>query len=445
MPGWYRQVMEVDYPRVNMADKETISVNSRNTAAEILANWLRTKDFPDRLMDTVAADRAFVMEVVYGSVKRWRTLTWIMKKCVTGKTEPVAVPYLLVGLYQIIFMTDVADYAAVSETVEASKRRLSAGGSGFVNAVLRRALREKQAIIRALKAQPLAVRESHPDLLVDRWKTQFTAGRTVRLCKWNNGSPDVVICLNLARTTIADYSELLKAMGQDATPHPFESRNCIIVPRGISVRELPGYADGLFSVQDASMLTPVKLLDPKPGDCVLDACAAPGGKTMLIAERIGPSGSLTAMDLRDDRLVELRENLARMRFDSVKIVTGDAAAAGKVLGGDKFDRILADVPCSNTGVLRRRADARWRFSTERFETLRKTQRLILKGLAPLLKPGGTLVYSTCSIEGEEGAVQIRGWLQAHPEFVLEREITLFPIDSGTDGLYAAALRKDGGK
>ena len=424
-----------------MAGKQETSVNSRNTVAEILAIWLRSKEFPDRLVQAVTADRGFVMEAVYGCIKRWRSLTWIMRKCVTGKSQPEAIPYLLVGLYQIIFMDDVAEYAAVNETVEASKRKLSQGGSGFVNAVLRRALREKQQILKELKAQPLAIRESYPDLLVDRWKSQFTTGRTVKLCKWNNGSPDVVLCINLARTTIEAYSAMLTEKGLEAVPHPFESRSCIIVPRGISVPELPGFADGLFSIQDPSMLTPVKLLAPQPGDSVLDACAAPGGKTMLIAEKLGDTGSLTAMDYREDRLGELKENLSRMKFEGAKVIAGDAASPTDVLGTMKFDRILADVPCSNTGVLRRRADARWRFNIERFESLRKTQRAILKGLGPMLKPGGTLVYSTCSLEGEEGAVLIRGWMQAHPEFVLDHEISVFPPDTGTDGLYAAALRK----
>jgi len=378
---------------------------------------------------------------VYGCVKRWRALNWIMRRCVTGHAQPAAVPFMLAGLYQIIFMTDVADYAAVNETVEASKKKLSAAGSGFVNAVLRRALREKQEILKELKAQPLAVRESHPDLLVDRWKSQFTVGRTVRLCKWNNGAPDVVLCVNLARKSLADYAGMLKQKGMEAVPHPFESRSCLIVPRGVPVPSLPGFRDGLFSVQDPSMLTPVKLLAPQPSDCVLDACAAPGGKTMLIAEKLGSLPNLTAMDYRGDRIVELRENLARMKFGGVKIVAGDAACAAEALGNVQFDRILADVPCMNTGVLRRRADAKWRFTLDRLHGLMKTQRAILTGLAPMVKPGGTLVYSTCSLELEEGAGLVGEWLKTHCDFVLDREISLFPPESGTDGLYAAKLCK----
>lgn len=424
-----------------MTSTQNSSVNSRNVIAEILAAWLRSRDFPDHSVASVATDRAFVMEVLYGCVKRWRTLEWITRRCVTGKSQPAAVPFLLIGLYQVVFMTDVADYAAVNETVEASKKKLSPAGSGFVNAVLRRALREKKDILRKLRAQPLAVRESHPDLLVDRWKSRFTAGRTVRLCKWNNGSPDVVLCINQARTTLADYAAMLKEKGLEAIPHPFESRSCLIVPRGVPIPALPGFGDGLFSVQDPSMLTPVKLLAPEPGDRILDACAAPGGKTMLIAEKTGPTGSLTAMDLREDRLDGLMENLARMRFDGVKVVAGDAASPAAVLDGMLFDRILADVPCTNTGVLRRRADARWRFTLERLKSLLKTQRSILNGLAPFLKPGGTLVYSTCSLEEEEGGQLVRGWLQGHPDFFLDREIVLLPPDTGTDGLYAARLCK----
>jgi len=392
-------------------------------------------------MESVESDRPIVMELVYGTVRRWRTLTWVLRKAVEGKAEKAAEPFLLIGIYQILFMSDMAEYAAVNETVEASKKKLSKHGAGFVNAVLRRVLRGKQAILSELKAESVAIRESHPDVLVDKWRERLTPGKTVRLCKWNNSPADVIICVNTTRLEIEKYQSMLKERGIEATPHAFVPQRCLVLPRGIAVPDLPGYADGLFTVQDPSMLTPVRFLALQRSDHVLDACAAPGGKAMLIAQKLGPEGELVAMDLHEDRLVQLRENFSRMKLTNVKTLAGDASDPVKVLGDMRFDRILADVPCTNTGVLRRRPDARWRFTRERLKSMVSTQRAILDGLAPFLNSGGTLVYSTCSIEWEEGSELIAEWIKVHKEFRLDRELSLFPPETQTDGIYAARLVK----
>ena len=263
---------------------------------------------------------------------------------------------------------------------------------------------------------------------------------TRRLCEWNNTRAEVTIRINSARTDVAGYLDLLDKQGIKAVPHAFAPGHFLALPHGARVCDLPGYADGWFSVQDPSTAVAVDLLDPQPGEAVVDACAAPGGKTTIIAERMGGTGSIVALDSRDDRTPQLRENMDRMASGCVTILCADATSPGSVLGLRRFDRILVDAPCTNTGVLRRRPDARWRITVKRLKEMRQLQRSILDGVAPFLKKGGTLVYSTCSLEPEECNGVVSEWLSGRPNFALEKEVSLFPPVSGTDGIYAAALK-----
>jgi 16S rRNA (cytosine967-C5)-methyltransferase len=255
----------------------------------------------------------------------------------------------------------------------------------------------------------------------------------------------VILRVNRGRTSLPDFMQRLAAAGMEPRPHPFAPEQCCVLPRGITVAAVPGYSEGHFSVQDPSTLVAVELLDPRPGESILDACAAPGGKTVAIAERLQGKGELLAMELHADRLAPLRENLERMGLDFVQAVQGDITAFGQGAAspppGERFDGVLLDVPCTNTGVLRRRPDARWRFTLARLVQGAATQRAILGAAVPLVKPGGRLVYSTCSLEADEDEDLVARWLAAHAEFTLVRQQRLFPPDDHTDGAYAALLLK----
>ncbi len=418
--------------------------SSRAVAAGIIGEWLETGTFPDHLIESVEQNRAFVMEVVYG-VARWkRTLEWVIKRLAKRKPDPEIMPFLFTGLYQALFMEQVEDYALVNETVEVVKIAGFPHAAAFLNAILRRALREKDSINNDLNRQPLVVRFSHPDLLVDRWKKHFGPDRILKLLEWNNSRPEVVIRPNGLKTSFNDFLKTVTAAGMDMTPHPFLPDECLSIGRGLAVTDLPGYKEGLFSVQDPSTLISVKLLGPEPGEFVLDACAAPGGKTAVIAESMGGKGRIVAMDIEDSRLATLRENLARLGIKSVSVTNGDAASPEDLQAacdGGLFDRILLDVPCTNTGVLRRRPDARWRFSMKGLNALMEIQARILTNAAAYLKQGGVLVYSTCSLEPEENDVVIDGWLSSNTGFERIASRQLFPPETRTDGAYACALRK----
>jgi 16S rRNA (cytosine967-C5)-methyltransferase len=222
------------------------------------------------------------------------------------------------------------------------------------------------------------------------------------------------------------------------SPHPAAPQTCRILAHGTRVEAVPGYHEGRFVVQDPATLAAVELLDVRPGQVVLDACAAPGGKTAQLAARMRRHGRLIAMDRHEDRLALLQATLARTRQEWVEVVAGDASVPA---GADalRFDRILLDAPCTNTGVLRRRPDARWRFNPKRLQRLCATQRLLLHNLLQRLAPGGRLVYSTCSLEPEENAQQVEQVAATLPGIRLERIVEHLPTRNGTDGAFAAAL------
>lgn len=418
--------------------------DARAVALRILARWLESGTFPDRLVESVDGRRGFIMEVVYG-VARWRrTLEWMLAPAVRRPPAPAVQAALLAGAYQLLHMDTVPPFAAIHATVEAVKAAGHGPAAGFVNAVLRGLQRRRAERDRALARQPVAIRESHPDLLVARWTAQFGAQRTAALCAWNNCRPDVVLHVNPARTSAADYLARLREAGIAAEPHPAAPEACLTLAHGVRVPELPGFAEGLFSIQDPSTLAAVRLLDPRPGESVLDACAAPGGKTMLIAHRMGGSGRLVAVDNRPDRVARLRANLARLALDWVTVRPADIARGGlKEVEPEGFDAVLLDVPCTNTGVLRRRPDARWRFTAEVLGSVTAIQRRLLDAAAESVKPGGRLVYSTCSLEPEEDEAQIAAWCAAHPAFKAGADVKLVPPGSATDGAYAACLHREG--
>jgi 16S rRNA (cytosine967-C5)-methyltransferase len=408
-------------------------------AAGIVGRWLETGEFPDRLLDAVEHDRGFVTEVVFGTVKRRRTLDFFLRQAAPRVPEAPLRAHLLTGIYQLWLMREPG-YAVVNETVAVVRTAFPARQAGFVNAVLRRFIREQAAMEAALAAQPLALRLSHPDVLVDRWMDRHGRDAVARLLEWDNQPPPLVLRLNPAQGPMSAFLADLAAAGHEATPHPFGPDRFCALARGADVRQLPGYDGGRFMVQDPSTVAAVDLLGPQPGETVLDACAAPGGKTLAMAECMAGTGRLMAMDLHADRLPPLRENLARMRQTWVTVVEGDVRTLPPGAAGP-WDAILLDVPCSNTGVLRRRPDARWRFSVERMRRLVETQQGLLEAAAGAVAVGGRLVYSTCSLEPEEGETLVREWLTGHAGFVLEAERRVFPPADGVDGAYAARLRR----
>ena len=378
--------------------------SSRRSAAFIVARWIATKDFPASMLPT-GADRAFVQDIVYTTIRRIRPLRKIlgalMKQWPKGELEAL----LYVGAAQILYMPDVPDFAAVSETVDAAKACENPSIAKVVNGVLRNVIRRREEFEKMIADAPLEERESFPTALVRRWERRFGAENAARLCAWHNTPAETF----LAR----------------------RDGSFVKLERGQRVEEVPGYAEGDFIVQDPGTRLAIELLDPKEGERILDACAAPGGKTVQIAWR---GASVVACEVNPKRRRRLEENLARLKL-GVEVIP-------ELPASQMFDKVLVDAPCSNTGVLRRRPDARWNWNEEKLAALVKLQSDILDACASRVAPGGALVYSTCSNEPEENESQVAAFLARHPDFSLEESRESTPFESGTDGAFAARLRRN---
>jgi 16S rRNA (cytosine967-C5)-methyltransferase len=428
-----------------MKPRNAIENSGRTVASDIVRQWLERGSFPDRNLEQVTLHRGFVTEVVYGTVRWYGALEAVLRLAVPRPPGPAIEAVLLTAMYQLLYMDHTEAYAVVNESVGLVKARGGQQSVGLVNAVLRRVEREQDDIRSFLRRQPYEVQVSHPRRLVTRWRRQYGERPMRELCSWNNERPEVVLSVNRHLVAFEAFRARLSQEGIEARPHPAEPLRCLVLPSGVPVNGVPGYEDGLFLVQDPATLAPPRLLAPRPGERVLDLCAAPGGKTAALAEAMRGQGVLVAVDLHQDRIERLQENLDRLRWDFVEVVRGDAAnreSLRNILGrhaAEGFDRILIDAPCSNTGVLRRRPDARWRFDERRLAGLRRTQEALLDSASSLLGPGGSLVYSTCSLEPEEDEDLATGWTGAHEGFTLAKAKKIFPPRSGTDGGYAALI------
>ncbi len=419
-----------------------MKLNSRAAAIRIVARWLQTGAFPGRLLEAVADDRAFVTELVYGAVRWRRQLEWLVGQYAPRIPAPEISAALYVGLYQILHLADVAEYAAVNETVAAVRDGDSAGAAGFVNAVLRRTLRERPALRERLARQPPGIRLSHPDCLLQRWGAYFSPARAEQIAAWNNQRAEVAVTANNLKITGQSLQSALQEHGLIARISESAGKTFFTVKRGVSVPALPGYAQGWFLAADPASARAVNRLGAQPGMRVLDACAAPGGKTALLAGDMEGQGQLVAWEPQAERRERMAANMERLGLaDFVALQPVNALHPPADIG--QFDRILLDAPCSNTGVIRHKPDVRWHFNPRRLDVIIRLQTALLTRLAGLLAPGGRLVYSTCSLEPEENGGLVREWLARHSGYELLGECQGVPPESGTDGFYAACLNRRG--
>jgi len=426
---------------MNPAVPESDSAD-RLTAVRILLRWLQHGLYPERLVRRLTAAPSFLTELVNGVVRWKRLLEWIAASYVQRPPPHPVHACLLVGIYQMWFMDSVPDYAAVHTAVEAARRLAGRKGAALVNAVLRRIQNDRARLQDQIRNLPDPLRLSHPDVLWQRWEARWGRQRAASLCEWNNQRPLLTIRVRSGLVSCEDYAAALRRAGVRSEPHPFAPDEFLLLPEWTGVQSLPGYAEGLFTVQDPATRLAVDLLQPGRGERILDGCAAPGGKTIMIADRAGGALRLLAADHRRDRLRLLKQNLHRCRLQrTVQVRQADLTDpdALRRLGPEPFDRILLDVPCTSTGVIRRHPDVKWSWSPQRLSRTVELQHRLLDGAAGLLRPGGRLVYSTCSLEPEENQELIKRWLAGHPGYELEEQAETFPPETQTDGAFAARI------
>ncbi len=417
----------------------------REIALRLLRRWETDSAFADALLSealpsVVPRDRALCQELFYG-VLRWRApLDWLIDQRTAGRKQaPLVRDLLRLGLYQIFWLDRVPDHAAVHETVALARVCDVGHAAGFINATLRGCLRERdqwRAALDRLPTEHLALGHSHPDWLVARWLARWGEADTLALLRWNNQPPPIYARPNPLCTTDLAARWLAAGVPHEAVSFDWMDAPMLRLATEGSPDKLPGFAEGHFYLQDPSTLLAVQMLDPQPEDEILDLCAAPGGKACAIAARINNVGHIIACDVDKDRLALLRENAQRLGARSV-----DPLSVAHLPPRAVFDRVLVDAPCSNTGVMRRRVDLRWRLQPRSLTQACGAQRDLLARAADHVKAGGRLVYSTCSVEEEENAAQIAAFLAAHPKFALEAERVLLPFRDRVDGTYVARLRR----
>lgn len=397
-------------------------MSARRDAIFALTLWRTMGTFPAQALRE-SQHHADALEIVGAVLRKKSSLEWTLKQCVTRMPTGELWAALMIGAAQLLAMPNMAEHAAIAETVEASKP-IGKDAAKFVNAVLRRIQREKEALLAKLAAQPEHLRCDVPRALWTRWCEAFGIEQARAIATALAEAPQV--CVRPLPPHQAPNT---------CTPHPADPTGTFIAPRHTRINTLEGYTAGAFVVQDAATRHAIDLMDLAPGMAVLDACAAPGGKTAQIGARLGSTGTLVANEFSASRIETLRDTLQRCnQLERVTLRQEDATQAHF----GEFDRILLDVPCSNTGVFGRRPDARWTWTPQKLAQLLQTQRALLDNLAQQVKSGGKLVYSTCSIEVEENEAQIDAFLTRHPEYTRGEQRREFP-DKTHDGAFACAL------
>lgn len=390
------------------------------------------------------ADRALTQELAFGVVRWQAALDWLIARKTAGRTQKNVLQILLrLGLYQLFWLDRIPDHAAVHETVQLARELGCGPQAGFVNALLRGCLRERELLERELeelKANEPHVGYSHPEWLCRRWEKRWGAEKLRALLAWNNTPPAVFVRVNTLKTTPEELARQFEKEGVLFTPRSFDwSPNDLVfeLRSHPPLLSLPSFQQGAFYVQDPSTLLAARELNPQPGERVLDLCAAPGGKTTFIAQLMRNDGCVVANDPNAQRRKLIEENCQRLGVACVKISDSFNTKAPDL--AERFDRILVDAPCSNTGVMRRRVDLRYRLQPAEIDRLAALQLQLLQQAAEKLKPGGTLIYSTCSQEPEENGDLVKKFLSGQKKLCLANERQLTPFADAVDGAYVARL------
>jgi 16S rRNA (cytosine967-C5)-methyltransferase len=409
--------------------------------------------------DLSARDRAFAMRLAYGVVQRRATLDHVLGSLADREVERLDAPVLAalrLGAYQLLFMDGVADHAAVTESVDLA-REAGSRGHGLVNAVLRRTAREGRALLDALDEstpETAALRHSYPAWTAAMWWEQLGPAAALALMAASNAPAESAARVNTLRATSEEVRSELGREGVDvAAPDPMVPE-ALVLEQPYDLHGSSLFERGAIMPQSRASMLVARALDPRPGERVLDLCAAPGAKTTHLAALMGNDGEVVAVELEARRARDLERNAARLGVRNTGVVVGDAADPAF---GTDYDRVLVDPPCSDLGTLQSRPDARWRKTPEQIVEVAQLQRRILDAGAGAVRPGGRLVYSTCTISPRENEAQVQDFLARHSNFeacdLSERFeplaahdrlfVQTLPHRERTDGFFIAAFERHG--
>jgi 16S rRNA (cytosine967-C5)-methyltransferase len=444
----------------------------RQLASEILLKVDTRNAFSDILLDhgytspsLSERDRALLTELVYGTL-RWRgkidaQLTRQLRRPLND-SDPFLRNLLRVTVYQVLFLDKIPDYAAVNEAVRLAKAHGGKKAAGFMNGVLRNVLREReQPSSRQPQPDPiaaLAIDYSHPEWLARRWIEEFGREDAIALMAANNEKPSLVARVNVRKANREQVLELFRTHGIKAEATRWSPQGLCIDGR-MAVNRMPGFDQGLFQIQGEASQLVGYLVSPKAGEHILDACAAPGGKATHLAELMGDAGQVLAADKSPRGVRKIEESVKRLGLQSIRMACADMTQPLTAPAPDLFDRILVDAPCSGLGTLRGHPEIKWRRTETDVARLSRLQSALLDRITDYLKPGGILVYSTCTLTGTENNEVVQYFLKRHPQFELQdaadylpdqakplvqdRYFRALPHRHNTDGFFAARMRKVG--
>ncbi|WP_100487641.1 16S rRNA (cytosine(967)-C(5))-methyltransferase RsmB [Sporolactobacillus pectinivorans] len=433
-----------------------LSITKEQSYSQLALNdALSEQKWPER-------DKGLVTTLVYGVLQRNLTLEYILSTFTAGKKLDDWVRILLmISIYQKMYLDRIPDHAIVNEAVNIAGKRGHRGISGFVNAVLRRFLREGVPDFSGIhpESRRLSVVHSHPEWLLALWESQWDRETALKIADSDNQPPQVFVRVNRTRITKNELISRLESEGIQVS-EGLLSPDCLRIDSGHAAGSR-AFASGLMTIQDESSMLVADALSPKEGMAVLDACAGPGGKTTHLGERMHNKGKIIALDLHEHKTKLIDRSAERLGLSNIETRAMDARTAGELLGEESFDRVLLDVPCSGLGVIRRKPEIRWAKTARDINRLVAIQREILDHASRLVRRGGWLVYSTCTINRDENERQLSRFIASHPDFEWEPDlfsrfpnvlkecrvsedagmIQLLPFQFGTDGFFIGCLRK----
>lgn len=450
--------------------------SGRSLALEVLIEVERKKAFSNLELNAALkrsnVDRreaGLATELVYGTLSRLNTLDWLANQLLTKpihKLEPWLRNLLRLSLYQLKYLDKIPDRAVVHEAVEEAKRYGHKGTVGLLNGVLRNFQRRRDELhIPAAwpKFKKIAIEHSHPEWLVKRWLGIYGEKETAEMCQMNNHPPTISLRTNRLKGTRGELIQRLEGELPEARMEPSQ-----VTEEGISISHAgnpalsQAFQQGWCTIQDESSMLVAYALAPKAGMAVLDTCAAPGGKTTHIAEKMQNQGRILALDIHDHKLKLIEENAARLGIDIIETKQADARELPTNLANELFDRVLVDAPCTGFGVIRRKPDLKWQKSEKDVEVIGAIQQQILEQASQWIKSDGYLVYSTCTVEPEENGRLVHRFIDENPEFILDSSlindmpvelhgyfhksgsyIQILPQYLGSDGFFIARLKRKG--
>ncbi len=468
-------------PRSFRTRRKSTVINSRQLAFNALQEIEYNQAYTDIALDRVLhhqkispRDRSLVCQLVYGVVRHKRSLNALIDNLGKKKAQqqpPKLRIILYLGLYQLRYLNQIPDSAAVNTSVELAKVNGLKKLAAVVNGLLRNYIRQTRAFpgrgnlagvarqvagkghsfcdLLKLPSDPikrLGIVHSFPDWIVETWLQQLSLEETEQLLIWFNQTPAIDLRVNILRTSLAEVEAALQDAGVTISRIPYLPQALRITEGSGAINQLPGYREGWWIVQDSSAQLVTHLLDPQPGETIVDACAAPGGKTTHIAELIGDRGNVGACDRYQKRLRKVKANAERLQLKSIQIQEGDIRYLSQF--ANQCDRVLLDAPCSGLGTLHKRPDIRWRQTPEKIAELTLLQQELLSTAATWVKPQGILVYATCTINPQENEKVVQSFLDFHPNWSIsipatESIVNNFDISDGWIKVYPHRHHMDG--